>query len=296
MIANAHLKDRGLSLKAMGLLTLMLSLPQTWSYSVRGLTAICGDGEYSVRSALKELEEHGYLCRAEKERDRSGHVGGMKYVVFETPRPCRELEEEVHTAEMPVENEMEKDETIENPAPENPAPGNPTPENPAPENHAQYNIQESKIQESKNHVYKIHPSINPKKGVDEIRRECREQLQADDVVSEDGRWEKMVSEMVEVMVEARLYNQDLMKIGGKVWSADYVRERYAMLGADHRDMILRKVAKHEGEIRNMKAYLATVMFNAPASAEFERYQAQHDAVTMYGLPGLEDVEEEDDLW
>ena len=59
IMANHHLRDMSLSLKARGLLSLMLSLPDDWDYSARGLACLCRDGENSIRSALKELEQAG---------------------------------------------------------------------------------------------------------------------------------------------------------------------------------------------------------------------------------------------
>ena len=61
-MSNYHFKDRSISLKAKGLLSLMLSLPDTWDYSIAGLASLSNDGETSVRTTLKELEEHKYFC------------------------------------------------------------------------------------------------------------------------------------------------------------------------------------------------------------------------------------------
>ena len=63
IMSNYHLRDMNLSLKASGLLSLVLSLPEDWQYSVKGLTAIVKEGESAVKSALQELEQHGYLRR-----------------------------------------------------------------------------------------------------------------------------------------------------------------------------------------------------------------------------------------
>ena len=65
IMSNYHLRDMNLSLKASGLLSLVLSLPEDWQYSVKGLTAIVKEGESAVKSALQELEQHGYLRRTE---------------------------------------------------------------------------------------------------------------------------------------------------------------------------------------------------------------------------------------
>lgn len=83
-MCNYHLRDQNLSLKAKGLLSLFLSLPDEWHYSVRGITAICREGVDSVNSALRELEEAGYLIRSQK-RQENGRMGEIVYVIYEMP-------------------------------------------------------------------------------------------------------------------------------------------------------------------------------------------------------------------
>ena len=61
VMANHHLKNRTLTLKAKGLLSVMLSLPEEWNYTTRGLAAICREGVDSIGAALRELEDAGYI-------------------------------------------------------------------------------------------------------------------------------------------------------------------------------------------------------------------------------------------
>ena len=83
MMSNYHLRDMNLSLKASGLLSLVLSLPADWKYSVSGLTAIVKEGKSAVMSALKELEENGYLSRMEYREN--GRFQGVEYIFLEYP-------------------------------------------------------------------------------------------------------------------------------------------------------------------------------------------------------------------
>lgn len=85
VMSNYHFKERGLSLKAKGLLSLMLSLPDTWNYSVSGLVTLSKDGKDSVMSALAELETFGYLTR-ERVKDKQGKYSGIEYNIFEEPQ------------------------------------------------------------------------------------------------------------------------------------------------------------------------------------------------------------------
>ena len=90
-MCNYHLRDQGLSLKGKGLLSMLLSLPDTWNYSVRGLSSITPDGVDGVLTALKELERLGYLER-NQQHESNGRMGRAEYVIYEMPRkkPCSE--------------------------------------------------------------------------------------------------------------------------------------------------------------------------------------------------------------
>ena len=84
VIANSVFKDRRLSAKAKGILVEMLSLPENWDYTLKGLTTLFSDEIDSIRQGIKELEENGYIVR-ERKRDARGRLGGMEYVIYETP-------------------------------------------------------------------------------------------------------------------------------------------------------------------------------------------------------------------
>lgn len=85
VVDNTFIRDMNLSMKAKGLMLLMLSLPPEWDYSVAGLAAICKEGMTAIRAALKELEETGYL-RRERKNNEKGHFV-YEYVLTEIPQP-----------------------------------------------------------------------------------------------------------------------------------------------------------------------------------------------------------------
>lgn len=103
-MSNAHLKDDGLSLKAKGLLSMVLSLPDEWIYSINGLAKICKESTTAIRSTIKELEEHGYLKRTRKQNDKG--LFEYEYLFFEEPIECEHMEEL-------IEEEPKKEEPIE---------------------------------------------------------------------------------------------------------------------------------------------------------------------------------------
>ena len=84
VMSNHHLRNRCLSLKAKGLLSMMLSLPEEWNYTTRGLASICKEGTDSIGTALKELERAGYIVR-NRLRDSKGKIMDVEYVTYETP-------------------------------------------------------------------------------------------------------------------------------------------------------------------------------------------------------------------
>lgn len=97
VMSNHHLRDMSLSLKAKGLLSLMLSLPENWDYTMKGLSRICKDGIDSISGGIRELEEHGYLIR-ERVRGANGQLGSIEYTILEQPKPDATHEEVVRAA------------------------------------------------------------------------------------------------------------------------------------------------------------------------------------------------------
>lgn len=97
VMSNHHLRDKNLSLRAIGLLSKMLSLPDDWDYSVPGLVAICQESKNIIQGALKELEKNGYLVRT-MTRDSSGHIG-YNYDVYEQPQHTLPRPEKPFTVE-----------------------------------------------------------------------------------------------------------------------------------------------------------------------------------------------------
>lgn len=123
VMANYHLDDRSLSLKARGLLSTMLRLPDDWDYSIDGLSKLCRDGRDAIQTALQELEAAGYITRR-RVRDK-GAFSGMEYIVHEQPQPQSDKE-------LPDENATEDTpEKSASPHPDFPDTEKPHPENPS---------------------------------------------------------------------------------------------------------------------------------------------------------------------
>lgn len=97
VMSNHHFKEKKMSLKAKGLLSLMLSLPDDWNYSISGLVRLSKDGKDGVMTALSELEEFGYLTR-ERVTNSKGQFAGVEYNIFEEPQTEKPVAENPNSA------------------------------------------------------------------------------------------------------------------------------------------------------------------------------------------------------
>ena len=115
VMSNHHLHNKILSFKAKGLLSFMLSLPENWNYTERGLSQFAKDGRDSIRAALSELEEQGYLERRQSRKE-DGTLAEMEYVIYEQPQPREQEADKVMSEEQMQEDLAENPqvETIEN--------------------------------------------------------------------------------------------------------------------------------------------------------------------------------------
>ena len=162
-MSNVHLRDKALSLKAKGLLSQILSLPDEWNYSVSGLAAINKESRDSIRTAIVELETCGYIVR-NRRRTENGKLGDMEYIVYEKPM-----------SESPA---LEKP-TLENPTQVKPTQEKPTVENPAQLNTDISNKDRSSIDLLKKDEMKVADPRNSQEDVKSIYGEYRNVLLTD---------------------------------------------------------------------------------------------------------------------
>ena len=125
VMANHHLKNKELTLKAKGLLSVMLSLPEDWDYTLKGLSHINREGVDAIREAVRELERAGYMIR-NRVRNEKGQLSDTEYVIYEQPR----APEVAADSQQPDSPALEKS-TLDNPILENPTQDNPTLDFPA---------------------------------------------------------------------------------------------------------------------------------------------------------------------
>lgn len=113
VMSNHHFKEKKMSLKAKGLLSLMLSLPDDWDYSISGLATLSKDGKDSIMSALAELEKFGYLTRKRLTNEK-GQFAGVEYNIFEIPQPKDPISEKSNAENSNAENRAQLNTNLTN--------------------------------------------------------------------------------------------------------------------------------------------------------------------------------------
>lgn len=277
VMSNHHLRNTKLSLKAKGLISLMLSLPENWDYTTRGLARICKDGVDSICATLKELEQHGYLTR-ERLRDAHGRLGDIEYTIHEQPVEPQAPE----TPPIPPKRE--------NPDQVKPDQAKPDLVKPDQENPAQLNIQESRTENNQNtHRSNPHPSINPTQrethysygGIDRMdEAESYRQMIMDnieyDILAEDYGAERM-DEVVELMLEAVLSRREYVRIAGDDYPREVVKSRLLKVNSSHIQYVFSCLDNNTTKVYNIKSYLLTALYNAPATMDsYYRAEVNHD--------------------
>ena len=245
VMANYHLRDKTLSLKAVGLLSKMLSFNDGWQFSTKGLSAICKEGPDAVLAALRELEDAGYLVRHQS-RDEKGRMSSMVFEIYEKPQTGLPDTEKPHT---------------EKPDTDNPFTGKPCTENPAQLNTNQV------ITNERNNSLRNYQSINLD-GMDRMdeREQYRELIRDNleiDIRSQDRHYDlDRVNEIVEIMLDAVCSTSPTIRINGEDMPQQVVKSRFLKLNSSHIEYVLEAMNKNPSDIHNIRAYLLTALYNA----------------------------------
>lgn len=268
VMCNCHLKDTSLSLKAKGLLSMMLSLPDKWNYNTRGLAAICKEGVDAISTAIRELEKAGYIVRRQL-RGSNGRITDTEYIIYERPQ------DQGPTAPEPPEPAPPGPEApdLTSPYPENPYVVEPDMALPRSETTAGLNINTSSTKKE-NTKRCSYPSVSPSTGermdgqtdVTDKRAEIMEQIEYDQIVSPANR--EQIDEFVEIMLEVALTRSPTIRIGREAeYPAALVQQRFEKLTSAHIGKILEGIRENTARVRNVRNYLLAALFNAPSSTD-----------------------------
>ena len=235
VMSNHHLKNRALSLKAKGLLSLMLSLPDDWDYTLQGLAHISLEKVDAIRKAITELENEGYITRT-RERDEQGRLRGTEYIIREQPIS------EKPTLEKPM---LEKP-MLEKPTLDKPTQVKPTLENPTQLNKNIYN-------KNKSSMYEEIPQSNQSKEETELT----EILQNCELKSFESKTAQMLESAVRV-----LYYKQSIKLSGAVLPQAEIRNLLRKVNRDTLIDAVEVLRHNENEVQNPQGYLYSVILNA----------------------------------
>ena len=273
VMSNYHLKDKGLTLKSKGLLSMILSLPEEWNYTTRGLASICKEGVDAIGSALKELETAGYIVRRQL-RGANGRITDTEYIIYEQPQPKKLDMLPSDVVSLDTENpDMVKPDT---------------------EKPAELNIEKSNTEKtitygsSTDSIPFREPAaaqLPERKGRDAMsvsemesyRDLILENIEYDHLCREFTTYREDLDEIVELMVETVCAKRKTTRIAGSDFPHEVVRSRFLKLDCSHIEFVMECLRNNTTEIRNMKQYLLAVLFNAPTTIS-NHYTAQvnHD--------------------
>ena len=258
VMSNHHLRNTALSLKAKGLLSLMLSLPEGWDYTTKGLARICKDGVDSICAGVRELEEQGYVVR-ERVRNPNGQLGAIEYTILEQPRPPeREKPEQENPAQLNTKGSSKQklktdlsSTEISNPIQSNPP--TPTGARMGTDGMGAREIYREIILENIGYAYLIQDSHIDREQLDEI---------------------------AELIVDTVCSARKTIRIAGDDYPAEVVKSRFMKLDSSHVRYVMDCMRDNTTYVRNIKKYLLAALYNAPSTiSNYYSSLVQHD---MYG--------------
>ncbi len=281
VLSNHHLRNKELTLKAKGLLSQMLSLPEDWDYTLAGLSHINRESIDAIRTAVWELEKAGYILRRQG-RDEKGKMTAIEYTIYEQPQPM-----------------------LENPIPGKPMLENPTTDNPTSENPTQLNKDRSRTNLSKKEKSitdlsstDSFPILSPdpspcraapeRKGteafkqsaVDIYREIIMENIEYDTLTQDPKMDKERLDEIVDLMLETVCSARKTLRIAGDDYPAELVKSKFLKLNSSHIEFVMddpQAAAKLEAKLVKLESAQETMK---AVNAYFRKNK------TLEGCPSL----------
>ena len=262
VMSNYHLRDRALSLKAKGLLSQMLSLPEEWDYTLSGLAAINRESKDAIRSGVQELEQAGYIQRRQTV-DAKGKFSVNEYVIYERP-------------------------LLDDPLSENPTTGKPSTGNPSSENPTQSNIDRTITDKSITDLSNIDSILSGEdaNGMASERREAYrslilENIEYDILIHDRPTDRDRIDELVGLALDTICTTRRRVRVSGAEFAAETVRSRLLKLNRDHILFVLDCMRQNTTKIRNIRQYLLAALYNAPVTMKsYYDARARHDLANV----------------
>lgn len=270
IIPNTYLRDERVSLKARGLMTTMLYLPDSWDFSIIGLTTIIPDGEASIRTSIKELEKCGYIQK-EKLRGNNGRFYGTIYHIIVEPesakayiQPTRKNRMSVkseqmqnilphgenHVSAKSVQNNKKSTKKPKNlPHGENPHVENPDVENPLQINTKEYNV------------------VGRTDGRTDIAREDIEKQINYQYLISSGKRKDILDAIVNVMYDTYNYSTDTIKLGRVKYPKEEVMKRLHSVGEMEVDTVIAAMLDYDKKIYSPHNFILTLLMQLDSSED-----------------------------
>ena len=255
VMSNHHLRNKELSLKAKGLLSQMLSLPEDWDYTLKGLSLINREKIDAIREAIKELERAGYIVRS-RERDEKGRLRGADYVIFEQPQPPTpdlptlenptQLNKDIQRTDLPKKEKIITDEQSTHSIPI-------LSPNPSPCREAATPPERKGTEAAAQSAVDIYREI--------IKDNIDYHILKQDMKFDSDRLDEIVDLMLETVCTAR----KRVRIAGDDYPAELVKSKFMKLDGEHIRFVLDCMRENTTKIRNIKQYLKAALFNAPST-------------------------------
>ena len=264
VMSNHHLRNKDLSLKAKGLLSQMLSLPEDWDFTLKGLSLINREQIDAIRAAIRELEQAGYIVRS-RERDSQGRLRGADYVIYEQPQPVPDSPT--------LENPM-----LDNPTQEKPTLGKPTQLN------KDISSKEKSITDGSNtdsipilfppsplgEEAAAPPERKGKEAAAQSAVDIYREIIKDNIdyhiLKQDMKFDgDRLDEIVDLMLETVCTARKRVRIAGDDYPAELVKSKFMKLDGEHIRFVLDCMRENTTKIRNIKQYLKAALFNAPST-------------------------------
>ena len=262
VMSNHHLRNHALSLKAKGLLSQMLSLPEDWDYTLKGLAQINRESIDAIREAVRELEQAGYITRS-RERDARGCLRGTIYTIYEQPQTQPEPEKPAQAVPALVQPTLEKP-MLDSPALENPTQLNTKRKNKERQN-TDPSITDSIPFPSGFPETSTQKRTEAKDAFESYRKLILENIDYDILAGDPHVDREQLDEITQLVQETVCSTRDRIRVGGNDYPAEIVRAKMLKLTGEHIHFVMDCLRKNTTQIRNIRQYLLTALFHAPST-------------------------------
>ena len=257
VMSNHHLRNKELSLKAKGLLSQMLSLPEDWDYTLAGLSFINRESIDAIRTAVWELEKAGYITRRQG-RDEKGKMTAIEYTIYEQPQPpeldCPVLEnpmqlnKDISRTNLPKKEKSNTDLSITHSIPIHSL-------NPLPYGEDEAAQPPERKRTERNDAYRVYEEI------------IKDNIAYDILLQDRSLDRDRLNEIVDLMLETVCTARKKIRIAGDDYPAELVKSKFMKLNSEHIRFVLDCMQENTTKIRNIKQYLKAVLFNAPSTID-----------------------------